>query len=183
MHLVLKMCLWDLFYFISWSEKGIKLLPVKHTLHSKRKHMWISFLLPHRLQNGQYIWQIKNTDQLKQYQVHFISVNMQNNQSLWKRTFLEVWHKHRIYPFVKWQMINWLRFLQFNRYFIVHLFFSSDLLCSFWSCNTERGALVNSYWVECQQLLQFNLKVSEELIYHLFWLASLYHLLLIGPKR
>lgn len=115
--------------------------------------------------------------------MYFIFVNMQKNQRLWKRTFLEVWHKHRKYPFVKWQMINWLRFLQFTRYFIVHLFFSSDLLCSSWSCNTERGALVISYWVECQQLLQFNLKVAEELIYHLFWLASLYHLLLIGPKR
>lgn len=130
--------------------------------------MLISSLLPHHLQNGQYIWPIKNIGQLEQNQMYFISVNTQKNQSLWKRIFLEVWHKHRKYPFVKWQMINWLRFLQFNRHFIVHLFFPSDLLCSLWCYNNERGSLVVSYWLEYQQLLQFNLKVSEELVYHLF---------------
>jgi len=93
-HLVCQMCLWDSFYFISWKERGIKHLPVKHTLHSKRKHIPSSS--PHAE------WAIYlNADQLKQNQMHFIAVNMQNNQSLWKMTLLGVWHKHRKYPFVK----------------------------------------------------------------------------------
>lgn len=67
-----------------------------------------------------------------------------------------------------------LSFLKFNGYFIVHLF-SSNVLCSFCSYNNQRGALVICYWIEYQELLEFNLKVSEEQIYNFlagFFVAS-----------